>query len=144
MKVRSLVPMAVLGLYSLLAAASAEDLRQHARQGRNLNPQEVAILEEKVAADPHDLVARSQLLGYYFSRQYNGDRSIPEKLTHHILWLIRNAPEAEILATPYGNLESRANRMFRMRSMCAGCSLLASPRTKNRRRPPCRMLRIAT
>lgn len=105
MKVRSLVPMAVLGLYSLIAAASAENLRQHAMQGGDLNPQQVAILEEKVAADPHDLVARSQLLGYYFYRKYNGDRLIPEKRKHHILWLIRNAPEAEILAYPYVHLD---------------------------------------
>lgn len=107
MKVRSLVPLAVLGLYSLLAAACAEDLRQHAMQGGKLNPQEVAILEEKVAADPRDLVVRTQLLGYYFLRQYNGDRSIPEKRTQHILWLIRNAPEAEILSAPYGHLHRR-------------------------------------
>lgn len=34
--------------------------------------------------------------------------------------------------------------MARIRLTCAGCSLLASPRSKNRRKPPCRMFRIAT
>ncbi len=106
MKVRSLVPIAVLSLYPLLAVASAEDFRHHAMQGRDLNPEDVAYLEEKVAADPHDLVARSKLLGYYFGRDFHVDRSIREKRKQHILWLIRNAPETEILASPYGNLES--------------------------------------
>ena len=34
--------------------------------------------------------------------------------------------------------------MARVRLTSAGCSLLASPRSKNRRKPPCRMFRIAT
>ena len=106
MKVRSLVPMAILGLYLLIAVASPEDFRHHAMQGRDLNPEDVAHLEEKVGADPHDLVARAQLLGYYFGRHFHGDRSTREKHAQHILWLIRNAPEAEILASPYGHLES--------------------------------------
>lgn len=104
-RVRSGFPVAVIAISLLVAMARAEDVRDLLRQGKDLNPDDVAYLEEKVSGDPQDLAARTQLLGFYWFMQGRlRDPSIHERPAQHILWLIRNAPEASILEWPEGQL----------------------------------------
>ena len=105
MRVRQLVPIAALATCLLMAVAFAEDLRIHVVQGMDLNPEDVAYLEEKVGTDPNDLVSRAQVLGYYFMQEYRCDSSTREKRGQHILWVIRNVPEAAILEGAEGQLD---------------------------------------
>ncbi len=68
--------------------------------GRNLTPEQVASLEEKLAADPGDVTVRTQLLGYYGGVRSFRDQSAKEAKRGHVLWFIRNSPESEILGMP--------------------------------------------
>ena len=74
------------------------------RAGRNLTPEQAASLEEKLAADPDDVTARTQLLGYYGGARSFRDPSAKEAKREHVLWFIRNSPESEILGTPPSNM----------------------------------------
>ena len=70
----------------------AEDLRKEAREGFDLTAEEAATLEARLAANPQDLSARAQLLGYYRGQM----RSAPQEHSRHLLWFIENVPESEI------------------------------------------------
>lgn len=74
----------------------AEDLRKEARKGWDLAAAQAAELERQLVASPEDLNARAQLLGYYFRHH----RTDPSRKAGHLLWFIRNAPEAEVLEGP--------------------------------------------
>ena len=97
--------MAVIAISLFVAMTRAEDVHDVLLQGEDLKPADVAYLEEKVSGDPQDLATRTRLLGYYFPRGHLRDPAILEKRNKHILWLIRNSPEASILASPEGQLE---------------------------------------
>ena len=71
---------------------------------RNLTPEQVASLEEKLATDPSDVTVRTQLLGYYGGARSIRDQSAKEAKREHALWFIRNSPEAEILGMPPSRL----------------------------------------
>ena len=97
------MPVHRLFLFGALAAllwfgspGLTEDLRQEALKGWDLTAAEAAELERGLAADPEDLNARAQLLGYYFRHH----RTDPSRKAGHVLWFIRNAPEAEVLEGP--------------------------------------------
>ena len=70
----------------------AEDLREEAREGSDLTAEQAAALEARLAANPQDLSARAQLLGYYRGQM----RSAPQEHSRHLLWFIENVPESEI------------------------------------------------
>jgi hypothetical protein len=76
-----------------------------AMSGSRLTAEEVESLEKQIEKNPHDITARTKLLGYYFGKQYQ-DRSAREAKRKHVLWLILNSPESEVLATPYGELNA--------------------------------------
>jgi len=98
-----------LGLVFLACAGpelptSGEDV--DAQIMSDLTPWQAALLEMKLVLDPHDVVARSMLLEYYF---YRGPKKLPsrpeiEAQSEHILWLIRNRPEAAVLSKPAGRI----------------------------------------
>ncbi len=97
------MPVHRLFLFGALAAllwfgspGLTEDLREEALKGWDLTAAEAAELERGLAADPEDLNARAQLLGYYFRHH----RTDPSRKAGHVLWFIRNAPEAEVLEGP--------------------------------------------
>ena len=92
----AIVAIAGTGLFS---SAFAQDLRGYVRSGRNLTQDQAASLESELVESPEDLFARAQLVGYYFSRKFRneGDRANHQA---HVLWLIRNAPESNLLAAP--------------------------------------------
>ena len=97
------MPVHRLFLFGALAAllwfgspGLTEDLRQEAHKGWDLTAAEAAELERGLAANPEDLNARARLLGYYFRHH----RTDPSRRAGHILWFIRNAPEAEVLEGP--------------------------------------------
>ena len=72
--------------------ASAQDLREEAIKGAELTAMQAAALEQQLTENPQNLVARSQLLGYYRAQQ----RSASEEHSRHLLWFILNAPESEL------------------------------------------------
>lgn len=73
------------------------DVGQLVRAGSGLSRQEVERLEARLKADPDDLADRARLLGYYFaSLRVLGADATMQARRRHILWIIRNHPEAEI------------------------------------------------
>ena len=80
--------------------SSEKSVRDAIVAGRNLTPEQVASLEEKLAMDPNDAATRTQLLGYYGGRRSIRDQAAKEAKREHALWFIRNSPESEILGVP--------------------------------------------
>ena len=76
-----------------------------AMSGRRLTAEEVESIEKRIEKNPRDIISRTKLLGYYFGKQYQ-NQSAREAKRKHVLWLILNSPESEVLATPYGELNA--------------------------------------
>jgi len=70
-----------------------------------LSPDEVSELEAKVAANPADLELRGRLLRHYMTDRAPEARSARAR---HVLWIVANAPEAEIAGSP----ETYADRIL--------------------------------
>lgn len=106
MNPRLLLTIVALPLF-LCACASlgAESASATAMAGHQLDAGEAENLEAILRRRPDDLTARTELLGYY-SRHEFGDKSAREAKTRHIVWLIRNHPEAEVLGLPFGHVHA--------------------------------------
>lgn len=83
----------------LCLSAFAQDLRREAFAGRNVTQDEAALLESQLVESPEDLSTRARLVGYYHGRQFLNDAARTKHVAH-VLWLISNAPEANLLASP--------------------------------------------
>jgi len=97
------VAVVAVVLINLSAETSAMDAHALARIGTNLTADEAAALEERIKESPGDVESRTKLLGYYFQRVFQ-DQSAREAKQRHVLWLIENSPESEVLSSPYGQL----------------------------------------
>lgn len=75
-----------------------------ASDGRNLAADQAAALEKQVAANPDDLSARTKLLGHYFLKAFESPAA-REARQRHVLWIIRNRPEAAIAGLPFATLD---------------------------------------
>ncbi len=67
-----------------------------------LSPEKVSELENEVAATAADLEARSRLLRHYMTERAPEARAARAR---HVLWIIANAPEAEIAGHPEAHLD---------------------------------------
>jgi tetratricopeptide (TPR) repeat protein len=81
-----------------------EDPHRLALEGLELDAAEAAHLESLLKSNPRDLEARTKLLGYYSQRSY-ADASARRRKTAHCLWMIRHRPEAEIVGTPFCQIQ---------------------------------------
>ena len=72
--------------------------------GMKLTTEEAEALEARLDVDAHDLEARSRLVVYYFGKAIF-DPVIRGIHSRHVLWLIANAPQADVLAYPYANID---------------------------------------
>ncbi|SFJ55859.1 hypothetical protein [Planctomicrobium piriforme] len=83
----------------------AKDAHNLTRLGGQMTPDQKDSLEKRVENNPNDVESRTKLLGYYF---INGRRDVDVKTAkqRHILWLIENAPESEVLGLPYSHLDN--------------------------------------
>lgn len=61
-----------------------------------------------VDVDPNDLQARSQLIVYYFGKTIF-DPVVRRTHSGHVLWLIANAPQADVHAYPYATIDPHRN-----------------------------------
>jgi tetratricopeptide (TPR) repeat protein len=66
--------------------------------------EEVEELEAKIAKAPNDVAGRSRLIRYYGTPQQVQQAQGMEARRRHVLWLIENAPEADVLAEPAASL----------------------------------------
>ena len=73
--------------------ALAQDLREEQLKGSDLTAVEAVALEQQLAENPQNLVARARLVGYYDAQP----RSASKEHSRHVLWFIRNIPESEVL-----------------------------------------------
>jgi hypothetical protein len=87
------------------ATCSGEDAQRLTRLGGQLGPDEKAALEAQIAKTPDDVESRTKLLGYYFIKGRQ-DADAQSARGRHIVWLIENAPESEVLGLPYGQLNN--------------------------------------
>ena len=103
---RSLLAIiAVLVLVCMCSTAFAINADSLAMSGSKLTAEEVESLEKQIEKNQSDITSRTKLLGYYFRKQFQ-EQSAREAKRKHVLWLILNSPESEVLATPYGQLDA--------------------------------------
>ena len=86
-------------------ACSGEDAHSLTRLGGQMNSDEKVSLEEQVAKHPSDVESRTKLLGYYFIKGRQ-DADAKSARQRHVVWLIENAPESEVLGLPYSQLNN--------------------------------------
>jgi hypothetical protein len=100
---RSVFGVLFVCLVASETACPASDVHRLAMLGGQMSPEDKAALEEQVAKNPNDVESRTKLLGYYFikGRQDADAKSNKER---HVVWLIENAPESEVLGSPFGQL----------------------------------------
>ncbi len=92
----------VLCLFGPHYPAGGEGFQDDVQKGLQLTREEAELLEENLKYKPDDVSSRTQLLGYYMQLQPVNDPSILEAKRKHILWLVQNSPEAEVLGAPEG------------------------------------------
>ena len=100
-----LAVIAVLVLSCTCTTTSGQDARRLIMSGRILTVEEAESLEKQLEQNPKDIALRTELLGYYFRKQYT-KLSAREARQKHILWLVVNAPESEVLGIPEGTLNA--------------------------------------
>ena len=76
-----------------------EDSIMLSMQGRKLTEEEIQKLEEKLQANPEDLMSRIKVLGWYSGKRFTSE-SAAKARAKHILWIIQNHPDADIAGTP--------------------------------------------
>ncbi|MHC4684000.1 MAG: tetratricopeptide repeat protein [Planctomycetota bacterium] len=101
--------IAVLVLVCMCSTAFAKDAVSLAMSGRRLTAEEVESLEKRIEKNPRDITSRTKLLGYYFGKRFR-NQSAREARRKHVLWLIVNSPESEVLGLPYGTLDAILDR----------------------------------
>lgn len=99
-----LAAISLLACCTGVATAFASEPHDDLMAGMNLTAEEAEALEERLDHNPHDLQARSQLVVYYFSQAHRNPaaRGVHSK---HVLWLIENAPRADVLASPHAQIQ---------------------------------------
>ena len=80
---------------------------QEVLDGEGLTAEQAGSLEEQLAEDPGNIAKRTRLIEYY-ALQFGNDRA-RDRRREHVLWLVRNAPEAAVLAWGYPLLYDLAN-----------------------------------
>lgn len=80
-------------------AAEQSDAIKLLMEGSKLSQKEVKNLEDQLKANPKDLSSRTELLGYYFQKQFESGHFRQARQTH-ILWIIQNRPESEVAGLP--------------------------------------------
>ena len=68
-----------------------------------LPQEEVDSLEARLEREPYDLAARTRLIEHYMPRIF--EASARRGHYRHLLWLIQNAPDADVLAHPASRIE---------------------------------------
>ena len=63
-------------------------------RGRKITSEEAESLEKTLVRDPRDLAARFTLIAYYTTGH---DKSFRRQKRDHVLWIIRNVPDSELL-----------------------------------------------
>lgn len=99
------VPEPTRTSYSDYAKEEQLDATMLAMQGRKLSNEEVKKLEEKLEANPEDLVSRAKVLGWYFGPKRFSSESARKARHKHILWLIQNHADAQITGTHEAGLD---------------------------------------
>jgi len=90
--------------YSGDSKEEEHDSRILAMQGWKLSSEEVKKLEEKLQANPEDLISRTKVLGWYSQKRFSSESAC--KARHkHIIWFIQNHPDAQIAGTPEIHLD---------------------------------------
>jgi hypothetical protein len=77
--------------------------RHWAISGRMMSPEQASDLEQRLAVDPHDVEARTKLLGYYFVRE-DAFEAARVRRREHVLWLIANQPGGDAVRLSFAAL----------------------------------------
>ena len=98
----------LLWLCAVAATASPVEYARAVSAAMKMTPEEAEALEKTLAADARDLKARTQLVVYHHGNAYSDPNSRAAH-SRHVLWLIRNSPQAGILGRPHGQIDPHSD-----------------------------------
>ena len=101
-----LIPCLLL-LCAWIVPATAVEFRDY-QIGRDLSAGEAKSLEQRLEHDPEDTEARTHLIIYYGHAP--ADQEAQRVRREHVVWLIRNAPQAGVLAEPWAQIHPHLDR----------------------------------
>ena len=114
----NLLAIALVGLFAFPAAAQKSlaptvmTSEQLAQQGAGMIPAEAEEMEKRLSQNPHDLNARTQLLGYYFYQWMSvGENNARAARARHIHWLISHQPESSAVAVYEATIDPRGHQL---------------------------------
>ena len=85
-----------------------DDAHSLAMKGDAMTAAQADSLEQTLEQNPGDINARTTLLGYYFRKSIS-DENAKATQARHILWLVQNAPQSEVLGIPHGTIRGSFN-----------------------------------
>jgi hypothetical protein len=89
---------------SSFAQRNEDDPHRLAMAGHRLTGSEARNLEDSLSKNPSDLSMRTKLLGYYEMQRYSS-KAAKKARQEHVLWIIKNRPEAPVAGLPYCALD---------------------------------------
>ncbi len=94
-----------------LPCIAQENVIKLIKEGTKLNEEEVEQLQKTLETNPENLATRSKLLSYYFENRMQSDlqRNAYQK---HLMWIIQNRPEAEVLGKRIAQVSSRDSSFY--------------------------------
>ena len=112
------ISTAALVLLAALIPVEAQVVReilspeQLAEQGSTMSRYEAEELETLLQKQPHNLDARTKLLGYYFYQWMPlGEQVAKQNRRKNILWLIQNHPDAQVLSIFEASIDPKGHEM---------------------------------
>ena len=89
---------------SAFGSAAAPGSPSDVMAGLKLTAEEARALEERIARNAQDVQARGQLVVYYHRGSLLDPRH-RRRHSEHVLWLVRNEPQAPVLATIHAKID---------------------------------------
>lgn len=103
------MPLAMVLLLSAVSESKGQSRRDWLWKGRQLTEEAAAGLEKRLIDQPDDVNTRTQLVAYYSRQRYRVPQA-RQRHEQHLLWLIENNPESDIIGRPEGRLDPHLNR----------------------------------
>lgn len=109
MSIRLFVTLAIsLACIGLASSVLAQNPYRELQEGSQITPAAAAELEKVLAEDPGQLSSRVRLIGYYSRLSRRNEEGL-ERRNAHVLWFVRNEPEANVLAMPESSIGPHLN-----------------------------------
>ena len=110
---RVVLPTLALSLCAFAQTARPTfSLEQHVQLGGSMTPAAAGQIEAQLEKNPHDILARAKLLGYYYYQWMQvGERDAKAARQRHILWTIQQQPDSPLAGLYEATIDPRGHSL---------------------------------